>query len=190
MTVFVVVFLVELPDKTALATVVMATRMSAIRVFVGVALAFAVQSLVAVVAGSILGIVPSRLIHALAGLIFLVVAGVLVWQTLRREPPSEISADSPSKGRRSPVVTAFLVVFASEWGDLSQLATAALQAQYQQPIVVFAAATLALWLVSGIAVVLGNRLGALLPRGPLQLGAAAISAVIGVILLLSALRGG
>jgi putative Ca2+/H+ antiporter (TMEM165/GDT1 family) len=139
-TVFGVVFLVELPDKTALATVVMASRMSAISVFVGVAVAFAVQSLVAVVAGSLLGFFSPRLIHAVAGLVFLVVAGVLFWQTRRQSEPAETPPTTESKWHHSPVVTAFVVVFASEWGDLSQLATAALQAQYQQPILVFGAA--------------------------------------------------
>jgi putative Ca2+/H+ antiporter (TMEM165/GDT1 family) len=44
-TIFVVVFLVELPDKTALATVVLASRFSALPVLIGVALAFALQSI-------------------------------------------------------------------------------------------------------------------------------------------------
>ncbi|HEY8801770.1 MAG TPA: TMEM165/GDT1 family protein [Candidatus Dormibacteraeota bacterium] len=188
-TVFGVVFLVELPDKTALATVVMASRMSAISVFVGVAVAFAVQSLVAVVAGSLLGFFSPRLIHAVAGLVFLVVAGVLFWQTRRQSEPAETPPTTESKWHHSPVVTAFVVVFASEWGDLSQLATAALQAQYQQPILVFVAATVACWSVAAIAIVVGNRLGTLLPRRPLQLATVAISTLIGLILIAGALRG-
>jgi putative Ca2+/H+ antiporter (TMEM165/GDT1 family) len=158
-------------------------------VFVGVAVAFAVQSLVAVVAGSLLGFFSPRLIHAVAGLVFLVVAGVLFWQTRRQSEPAETPPTTESKWHHSPVVTAFVVVFASEWGDLSQLATAALQAQYQQPILVFVAATVACWSVAAIAIVVGNRLGTLLPRRPLQLATVAISTLIGLILIAGALRG-
>jgi putative Ca2+/H+ antiporter (TMEM165/GDT1 family) len=81
------------------------------------------------------------------------------------------------------LVTAFLVVFVAEWGDLTQLATAALQARYQRPVPVLVASTLALWSVSALAVVVGNRLGALLPRRPLELAAAGITAVIGILLI-------
>jgi Ca2+/H+ antiporter, TMEM165/GDT1 family len=75
------------------------------------------------------------------------------------------------------------VVFIAEWGDLTQLATAALQARYREPLVVFTSATLALWAVSAIAVGLGNRLGAAIPERPLQLGAAAVMAVVAVALI-------
>jgi putative Ca2+/H+ antiporter (TMEM165/GDT1 family) len=70
---------------------------------------------------------------------------------------------------------------------LTQLATAALQARYQQPVLVFTAATLALWAVSGIAVGLGNRLGAWIPERPLQFGAAAVMVIIGLALVLGLL---
>ena len=48
-TVFGVIFLAELPDKTALAALVLATRHRALPVFVGTGLALTVQSVVAVV---------------------------------------------------------------------------------------------------------------------------------------------
>jgi len=51
LTVFVVIFLIELPDKTALAALLLATRHRPIPVFVGAAAAFLVQSLVAVITG-------------------------------------------------------------------------------------------------------------------------------------------
>ena len=57
-TVFSVIFLAELPDKTALAALVLATRLRPFPVFLGAALALSVQSLVAVVAGSLLSALP------------------------------------------------------------------------------------------------------------------------------------
>lgn len=59
-TVFAVVFLVELPDKTALTTVVLATRYRPLPVFAGVALAFVIQSVVVVFAGSLIAFLPGR----------------------------------------------------------------------------------------------------------------------------------
>ncbi len=50
--VFAVIFLAELPDKTALAALVLATRYRPLPVFVGAALALTVQSAVAVAAGA------------------------------------------------------------------------------------------------------------------------------------------
>ncbi|MGE5128916.1 MAG: TMEM165/GDT1 family protein [Sphingomonadaceae bacterium] len=53
-TTFGIIFVAELPDKTALAALVLATRHRALPVFLGAALALSVQSVVAVAAGSLL----------------------------------------------------------------------------------------------------------------------------------------
>ncbi len=183
-TVYAVIFLIELPDKTALAALVLATRHRPFPVFVGVAGAFTIQSVVAVAAGSVLGLLPHEPIRIGAGLLFLVMAALLVRQNLKplesvRRPDLE-RAERP---HRRTFVTAFLVVFLAEWGDLSQLATAALQARYDAAVVVFAAATLALWTVSAIAVTLGNRLGAWIPQRPLQFAAAGVMVLVAIALI-------
>jgi len=54
---------------------------------------------------------------------------------------------------------AFMVIFIAEWGDITQLATAALAAKYHHDLLtVFVAATLALWAVTALAVILGQKL--------------------------------
>lgn len=184
LSVFAVIFLLELPDKTALATLLMASRLRPLPVFAGTALAFLIQSVVAVFAGSLLGFLPRAPVRIVAGLAFVVVAVVLVRRNFRQEAEVERQDVVREERRhRSPLVTAFLVVFVAEWGDLTQLATAALQARYQRPVPVLVASTLALWTVSALAVVVGNRLGAMLPRRPLELAAAGITAVIGLLLI-------
>jgi putative Ca2+/H+ antiporter (TMEM165/GDT1 family) len=183
-TVFVVIFLIELPDKTALAALLLATRHRPIPVFVGAAAAFLVQSLVAVVAGSIFGLLPREPVRIGAGLLFLVMAALLIRQNLKKAEAQEAAEVGREEGRyRRPLVTAFMVVFVAEWGDLSQLATAAFQARYREPLIVFTAATLALWVVSAIAVVLGNRLGAWIPERPLQFAAAAVMVLVAIALI-------
>src|SRR5271165_4431691 len=95
-TVFGVIFVAELPDKTALTALVLATKYKPAPVFLGTALALAVQSAVAVVAGSLLSLLPARGVHLGAGAVFLVSA-IVMW--VRHEPESEkgsTTADSPS----------------------------------------------------------------------------------------------
>ncbi len=184
LTIFAVVFLVELPDKTALATVVLASRYRPLPVFAGVALAFAIQSVVAVFAGSLIALLPRQPVRIGAGLLFIVMAGLLAWQT-RRQRTAENAEPPPEerRGRKRPFLTALSLILLAEWGDLSQLATVAFQARYNQALLVFTSATLALWAVTALAVTIGNRLGALLPQRLLQYVAAGLMAIIGVVLI-------
>jgi Ca2+/H+ antiporter, TMEM165/GDT1 family len=183
-TVFTVIFLLELPDKTALAALLLATRHRPLPIFFGAAAAFVVQSAVAVLAGSLFSLLPREPIRIGAGLLFLVMAALLVRRNLRKvEAAEEQSVEHEEARHHRPFVTAFTVVFIAEWGDLTQLATAALEARYQQPLVVFVAATLALWAVSAIAVGLGNRLGAWVPARPLQFAAAGVMVLVAIALI-------
>src|SRR5580700_778400 len=125
-----VVFVAELPDKTALAALVLATRHRPVPVFVGAAGALTVQSIVAVAAGQLLSLLPARPVHIVAGLVFLVSA-VVMWRR-RQDDEEDVPRDAPGGFWRSAWVV-FLVVFIAEWGDLTQLATATLAARYQAP---------------------------------------------------------
>lgn len=184
LTVFGVIFLLELPDKTALAALLLATRHRPLPIFFGAATAFVIQSIVAVAAGSLLSLLPREPIRIGAALLFILMAALIVRQNLKKAEVQEKSeVEREERRHRRPFVTAFIVVFVGEWGDLTQLATAALQARYRSPIVVFAAATLALWLVTAIAVTLGNRLGAWIPQRPLQLAAAGVMVLVAIALI-------
>jgi len=162
-TVFAVIFVAELPDKTALAALALATRHRPAPVFLGAALALMVQSIVAVAAGGLLSLLPARPVHVGAGILFLISA-VVIW---RRRTPVEVSPETPPTQRREPgflqsFASTFGIIFIAEWGDLTQLGTAALAARYRAPLTVFFAATLALWAVAGLAVLVGNHAGALM----------------------------
>jgi len=76
------------------------------------------------------------------------------------------------------------VVFIAEWGDLTQLGTAALAARYRAPLTVFLAATVALCLVAALAVFLGNRLSAVIHPRHTQRVAAVVFVLLGLGLLL------
>ena len=66
------IFVVELPDKTFIAALVLSTRYKPLAVWVGVGLAFFVQTLIAVLAGHLATYLPDVLIKSVALVIFLV----------------------------------------------------------------------------------------------------------------------
>jgi putative Ca2+/H+ antiporter (TMEM165/GDT1 family) len=179
-SVYGVIFVAELPDKTALAALVLATRHEPWAVLLGTAAALTVQSILAVAAGSLLSLLPQRAVHIASGVVFFVSA-VLMW---RRKADSKGKLADVPNGRfwRSAWIV-FVVVFIAEWGDLTQLATAALAAHYAAPLAVFVAATAALWSVAAIAVFVGHRAGKLLDAHLTQRVAAVLFALVGAALV-------
>ncbi|TMF21244.1 MAG: TMEM165/GDT1 family protein [Chloroflexi bacterium] len=100
LTVFTLIFLLELPDKTALAALVLATRHRPLPVFLGAAAAFVIQSAVAVAAGSLLGLLPREPIRIGAGVLFLVMATILVRQNLMKRGESNDQHELEREERR------------------------------------------------------------------------------------------
>src|SRR5215831_14839886 len=92
LTVYGIIFIAELPDKTALAALALATRHRALPVFLGAALALAAQSLIAVAAGSLLARLPVHYVRIGAGALFLVCA-LVMW--LRKIEDSGEAAREP-----------------------------------------------------------------------------------------------
>ncbi|MEU8847330.1 TMEM165/GDT1 family protein [Streptomyces sp. NPDC048564] len=161
--VFGVVFLAELPDKTALAGLVLGTRYRASYVFAGVAAAFAVHVALAVAAGSVLTLLPQQLVQALTGVLFLGGASVL----LMKKDEDETEVRKPENQSFWKVSGAgFMLILVAEFGDLTQIMTANLAARYDDPLSVGIGAVLALWSVAAIGIVGGK---ALMRRVPLTL---------------------
>ena len=161
---FAAIFVVELPDKTFVAALVLSTRYRGLFVWVGVGLAFLVQVLIAVAAGKLATYLPEDLIRGVAVAIFLLGAVVLFRsapgadeEEQEAEQEYAAKAAAPKQGLRA-IGASFLVLFAAEWGDLSQLLTASLAARYDDPVSVFTGAWTALLTVSGLAVLAGRFL--------------------------------
>jgi putative Ca2+/H+ antiporter (TMEM165/GDT1 family) len=153
---FGVVFLAELPDKTALAGLMLSTRYRASYVFAGVAAAFAVHVVLAVAAGSVLTLLPQRLVQALVGVLFLAGAAVLL---LRKGDEGEENIKAPADQSFWKVSGAgFMLILVAEFGDLTQIMTANLAARYDDPLSVGLGAVLALWAVAGIGILGGRTL--------------------------------
>jgi putative Ca2+/H+ antiporter (TMEM165/GDT1 family) len=153
---FGVVFLAELPDKTALAGLMLGTRYRASYVFAGVAAAFAVHVALAIAAGSVLTLLPHRLVQAVVGVLFL--AGALMLM-LKKGDDEEESVKAPADQSFWKVSGAgFMLILVAEFGDLTQIMTANLAARYDSPVSVGLGAVLALWAVAAIGILGGRTL--------------------------------
>lgn len=188
---FVAVLIVELPDKTLVATLVLSTRYRHRPVLIGVAAAFAVQCVIAVTAGGLLRLLPHRAVEAAVALLFAFGAFVLFRESVSQEEEEIEGETPPGEGLsdRRIATIAFGVLFAAEWGDASQLATAALVARYGEPVAVGLGAFAALVGVAGLAVAAGQ---VILKRVPLQVIhriAAVLFTVFALIAAAAAVRG-
>src|SRR5262249_852402 len=129
-------------------------------------------------------LLPARPVHVGAGLMF-VVSAVLMWRGAQKGDADEADAQRPEGVIAFTRVfgTTLAAVFIAEWGDLTQLATAALAARYARPLVVFVGATAGLWAATGIDILVGRGLGHLFRTQLTQRIAAAVFACLGAALI-------
>ena len=163
-TAFLLILPIELPDKTFIATLVLATRYRPLLVWIGVSVAFLVQTVVAVTLGGLVGRLPRAPVEVFAALMFLA-GGLFLLRGAGRADSEEAETEHEFEAKAAPGVhgwkvvgTSFLVLFVAEWGDLSQLLTAGLVVKYGDPVSVGLGAFLALATVSAMGAVLGRTL--------------------------------
>jgi len=161
---FAAIFLVELPDKTFIATLVLSTRFRPLLVWLGVGAAFAVQTGIAVGLGKAASFLPITGVR-IAAVVLFVVGAIVLFRAARSADAEEAKAEEEfaeraggAKQGLKVVGASFLVLFAAEWGDLSQLLTLSLVAKYDDPASVFVGALAALLAVSGLAALVGRAL--------------------------------
>jgi Ca2+/H+ antiporter, TMEM165/GDT1 family len=161
---FLLIFPIELPDKTFIATLVLATRYKPLPVWIGVSTAFLVQTVVAVTLGGLIGHLPRTPVEVFAGLMFLT-GGVILIRGAGKADAEEAETEHEFEAKTKPgihgwrvVGTSFLVLFVAEWGDLSQLLTAGLVVKYEDPVSVGIGAFVALATVSALGAMLGRTL--------------------------------
>jgi putative Ca2+/H+ antiporter (TMEM165/GDT1 family) len=155
LAVFPIIFIGELPDKTMFASLVMATRGQPRLVWLGAAGAFLVHVVIATTVGvALFAILPHRVIDGLVAAMFLLGA-LYAWRESAKDE-EELAETEASK--HGVVLTAFIVIFVAEWGDLTQILTVNLAARYHSALSVGVGATLALWAVAAVAVISGQTL--------------------------------
>jgi putative Ca2+/H+ antiporter (TMEM165/GDT1 family) len=185
--VFPAIFIGELPDKTMFASLVMATRGRPLHVWLGAAAAFFVHVVIAVSIGvGLFKILPDRGVHlVVAGLFAASGAAAFIAARTADEREEELIVEHAAS---RVFVTAFVVIFLAEWGDLTQILTANLAVRYHSALSVGIGAVLGLWAVSGVAVVGGRGLLARLPAFHLRVATGVVLSALAVWELVLGLR--
>jgi Ca2+/H+ antiporter, TMEM165/GDT1 family len=165
---FGLIFVAELPDKTMFASLAMGTRMRPLFVWIGATVAFVVHVVIAVAAGSLLGLLPGTAVKLVSAALFALGAFLLL---RGGEPDEQVDGDTTASVRNQafwPVFgTAFTAVFIGEWGDLTQITTANLAARHDAFSTAVGAAV-ALSSVSALALVVGRFLAKRVPLHVVQ----------------------
>ena len=185
---FSIIFLAELGDKTQLTAMALATKHPWKKIFIGIALAFALLNVGAVLVGKLLfAFLPLFWIKLVSGGLFLFF-GV---STLRSVGFDEEEEEAEERGLtgRGPVVISFFMILLAELGDKTQLVTTSLAAQHESFLAVYAGSTLALWAVSLIGIFVGKQLTRFIPLAHIHRGAGTLFLIFGAVILYQALAG-
>jgi putative Ca2+/H+ antiporter (TMEM165/GDT1 family) len=186
--VFPVIFVGELPDKTMFASLVLASRGKPAAVWLGAAGAFAVHVAIATTIGvGLFHLLPHRAVEAFVTALFLAGAVLAFIEAGKEDEEALVEKEARSHGRT--VVTAFVVIFIAEWGDLTQILTANLAAHYHSALSVAAGSTAALWAVAGLAVLSGKGLMRHVSVRRVRQLTGVVLLVLAVVSLVSTIRG-
>lgn len=164
-TAFGLIFLAELPDKTMFASLAMGTRMRPLYVWFGTSTAFLVHVAIAVGAGSLIGLLPDWIVRLVSGLLF--AFGAFMLLRGGGDDEDEEGAAKTVTGFWPVYTTAFMAVFISEWGDLTQITTANLAATNGTLSTAIGAAA-ALMSVSALALLAGRFIAQRVPLKTVQ----------------------
>jgi len=179
---FGLIFLAELGDKTQLTAMALALRYPWQKIFAGIAAAFVVLNLAAVVVGKVLFLLlPIFWVTLVSALLFLYFG----YSTLRHACGSDEDEGEHPRTAATAARTAFIMIFMAELGDKTQLVTASQAAQHSASLsgmaVVFASSTLALWSVSLLGIFAGKQLVRFVPLCWIHRSAGFMFLVFGVI---------
>lgn len=163
-TTFAVIGLAELPDKSFVATLILATRSRPRWVWLGASSAFLVHVVIAVVAGRLISLLPHQVVDGLTAAGFLAGGLYLLLHSPIDDEPVEQAVAAPVPREACNVMgRSFMLIFVGEWGDVTQILTANLTARYDAPLSVGLGAALGLFAVAGLAVTTGRVLLRVVP---------------------------
>jgi putative Ca2+/H+ antiporter (TMEM165/GDT1 family) len=187
---FLVIFPLELPDKSLIASLVLSTRFRPWPVWIGVAAAFTVHVAIAVLFGGLISLLPERLVEVIVAVAFAAGAAVLLLGSEEEEEDAgERLARSADMATHHIIASSFAVIFVAEWGDLTQIMTANLAAHSGAPLSVGIGALLALWTVAAIGIVAGRVLLRAIPLGLVRRLTGVVLAALAVWTVVELIRG-
>lgn len=169
---FVTIGLAELGDKTQLAVLLLASKTKKhLQLLLGVILAFIIADGLAVLLGDFMtNLLPIDYIKAGAGAIF-ILFGIIILAS-HKEEKEECHI-------KTPFISGFLLILASEMGDKTQIASALFAAEFN-PFLVLLGVIAALAILSAIAVYLGISVMAKMNKRAISIAAGALFIAIGV----------
>jgi putative Ca2+/H+ antiporter (TMEM165/GDT1 family) len=184
--VFGTVFVAELPDNSGLASLVLGTRYRAGGVIAGAFAAFALHVVLAVTCGSLLGLLPHRIVQIAVAAVFL--AGAVLVLRGDSDDEDEVRLKADAAGFWAVAATSFGVILLAELGDLSDIVIANLAARYHDPVAVGIGSVLALWSVVALAITGGRGLQRILPMRWIARLAALVMVAMAGFTLVQAIR--
>ncbi|MCP1375315.1 TMEM165/GDT1 family protein [Dyella lutea] len=177
-----VVALAEIGDKTQLLAFILAARFKKpLPIIAGILCATLVNHGLAGALGAwITSVVSPGILRWVLGLSFI---GMAIWTMI----PDKIEEEETQVAKRVGVFTATVATFfLAEMGDKTQIATVAMAAHFQQPLLVVAGTTIGMLVADVPAVFIGDRLAAKIPMKLVHSIAAAIFAALGLATLIGA----
>jgi putative Ca2+/H+ antiporter (TMEM165/GDT1 family) len=177
-----VVALAEIGDKTQLLAFILAARFKKpVPIILGILVATIVNHGLAGALGAwITSAVTPEVLRWVLGLSFI---GMAVWTMI----PDKIEEEETQVAKRFGVFGATLITFfLAEMGDKTQIATVAMAAHYESPLMVVIGTTLGMLIADVPAVFVGDKLANKIPMKLVHAIAAAIFAVLGIATLLGA----
>ncbi|MFZ3149428.1 MAG: TMEM165/GDT1 family protein [Methanothrix sp.] len=172
--------LAEMGDKTQLSILLLSSRTREyFRLLLGVMLAFLLADGIAILVGSwAVNVIPVHLVKLASGLVF-ILFGIL---TLLGDQDEEAECNLSAK---RAFVSGFSMIFLSEWGDKTQIASALFATEYN-PRMVFIGVMIALLILSVMAVFLGKYISGRIDRRVITRVGGVVFLLIGLSFLLSA----
>lgn len=171
-------FVADLGDKTQLTIILLTHRTR--RHFIllcGVMVGFFLGNLISVGAGTVLSqLLPTYVIKIVSGIIF-IVFGLI---SLRN---GKENAKSEKLEKHNPFFQGLTLVFLSELGDKSQIATALFATKYN-PALVLASSMVGLFFISALTIYVSNKLFKKINKKIISLAAGILFIIIGVLFLI------
>jgi putative Ca2+/H+ antiporter (TMEM165/GDT1 family) len=173
---FVLVAIGEMGDKTQLLAFVLASRFrKPVAVLAGILVATVLNHALATAVGGWVAdlLSPAALRYVLAATF----AAFGLWMLV----PDRDDGAGEKASDRGAFLTTVIAFFLAEMGDKTQLATVALGARYDSPVLVTLGTTMGMMVTNGLAVVFGERLTRRIPLKVMRAAAAALFLIFAVV---------
>jgi len=172
--------LAEMGDKTQLSVLLLSSRTREYaQLLAGIMLAFLLADGFAILVGSwVTEVIPVHLVKLVSGAVFILFGVMILRGNKEQEAESRLSP-------RSAFVSGFSMIFLSEWGDKTQIASALFATEYD-PRLVFIGVMTALLILSAMAIYLGKFLASRIDRKRITRIAGVVFLLIGLSFMLSA----